>query len=311
MLEKYDRVLVTGGAGFIGSHIIEELLGNGIEVVSIDNYLAGKSEHTKLFISNPDFTFVNADITNFNDIKPWFKDVDIVFHNAASKKTVCLIDPMRDLEINAKGTYNVLTAARACGVKKFIHASTGSVYGEPLYFPTDELHPTNPNSFYGVSKLAGEKYVLLAKDIGDIDVTILRYHHVFGPRQDHSEFGGVVSIFIHKALKGQPIFIHGDGTQTRSFTFVKDVVNANFFVAECRDCKGETYNVASGIKVSIAELVEGLRDMVDKHVKVIYDDWTPGDIRMFDVDNTKLTHLGFKYKTSFEAGLMKTLESFR
>lgn len=298
-------MLVTGGAGFIGSHIVEEALKYGLEVVSIDNYLAGKPENTFLFKDNPYFTFVNADITNYDEIEHLFDNIDVVFHNAASKKTVCIKDPARDLEINATGTYNVLKAAKKHRVKKLVHASTGSVYGEPIYFPTDEKHPTNPASFYGVSKLAAEKYVMLAKD--DLDITILRYHHVYGPRQDYSTYGGVVSIFIHRLLNNLPPIIHGDGTQLRSFTFVKDVVSANFFAVSHEECTGEIFNVASGIKVTINKLAQKLGRMMGSSVSSIYDDWTIGDIRKFDIDNTKLKRLGFKYLTEFDDGLRKTI----
>lgn len=299
-------MLVTGGAGFIGSHIVEEALKYGLEVVSIDNYLAGKTENTALFKDNPYFTFVNADITNYDEIEHLFNNIDVVFHNAASKKTVCIKDPARDLEINAKGTYNVLKAATKHDVTKLVHASTGSVYGEPVYFPTDEKHPTNPTSFYGISKLAGEKYILLAKK--DIDITILRYHHVYGPRQDYSDYGGVVSIFIHRVLSNLPPVIHGDGTQLRSFTFVKDVASANFFAVSHEECTGEIFNVASGIKVTINELAHKLGRMMGSSVSPIYDDWTIGDIRKFDIDNTKLKRLGFKYLTEFDDGLRKTID---
>ncbi|RCV66042.1 UDP-glucose 4-epimerase [Methanophagales archaeon] len=303
----FSKALVTGGAGFIGSHIVEELLKQGIKVVSVDNLLAGKLENVALFLDNRDFEFVCCDITNYNELEPNFKDVDVVFHNAASKKTICMRDPMRDLSINAEGTFNVLAASRKYKVKKFIHASTGSVYGEPIYFPTTEEHPVNPTSFYGVSKLAGEKYVKLAETLYDMKVTILRYHHVYGPRQEYSDVGGVIPIFIRRLLYEQPPIIHGDGTQLRSFTYVKDVVAANFLVAAKEESNGEVYNLASGIKVTINELANKLMDIMGKRYDPIYDDWMTGDILKFDIDNTKLKELGFEFQFGFDDGLKSTI----
>ena len=304
----FSKALVTGGAGFIGSHIVEELLKRGIKVVSVDNLLAGKLENISLFQDNPEFEFVCCDVTNYTELEPHFKDVNVVFHNAASKKTVCMRDPMRDLSINAQGTFNVLEASRKYGVKKFVHASTGSVYGEPIYFPTNEEHPLNPTSLYGVSKLAGEKYVKLAETLYDMNIAILRYHHVYGPRQEYSDIGGVIPIFIRRLLRDQPPIIHGDGTQLRSFTYVKDVVEANFLVAAKEESKGEVYNVASGIKVTINELANKLMDIMGKRFDPIYDEWMIGDILKFDIDNSKLRKLGFEFRFSFEEGLKNTID---
>lgn len=300
----YKKALVTGGGGFIGSHIVEELLKRGLEVVSVDNLVTNDYTNTLIFSDNQKFQFECVDITNYDDLVPCFKDRDIVFHNAASKKTICLDNPMRDLEINAKGTYNVLKIAKKAGVKKFIHASTGSVYGEPIFLPTTEKHPTNPTSFYGISKLSAEKYVLLA----DMDTTILRYHHVYGTRQNYSDYGGVVSIFIRRLLQDKPPIIHGDGTQIRSFTYVKDVVNANLFVASLDNSKDNIFNVASGLKITINDLANTLMKLMNKHIEPIYDDWLEGDILQFNIDNSKLKKLGFKYQYSFDEGLINTID---
>jgi UDP-glucose 4-epimerase len=152
----YRKALVTGGAGFIGSHLIERLLGDGLKVVSVDNYSAGKAENLDAFRGDPDFQEADCDVTDYDSLKKLFPGVDVVFHEAASKKTICLRDPRRDLEVNAKGAFNLLKLCRDFGVKKYVHASTGSVYGEALYYPQDERHPLSPTSYYGVSKLAGD-----------------------------------------------------------------------------------------------------------------------------------------------------------
>lgn len=308
----YRKALVTGGAGFIGSHLVEELLKLGLKVVSVDDYSTGKRENLKEFSANPNFQEANCDITDHRSLRRYFDGVDIVFHEAASKKTICLKDPRRDLEVNAGGTLNVLELARDFGVKKIVHASTGSVYGEARYRPQDEEHPLNPTSYYGVSKLAGEKYMQVFGHLYGMDITILRYFHVYGPKQDYGDFGGVVSIFGRRAIRGQPLIIFGDGTQQRSFTHVKDVVAANLLMAVKKESKGECYNCASGINVTVKELAQKVLELMGRSdLKIEYQDWTPGDIKVFSIDNSKLKKLGFEFKTGFNEGLRATLDWLR
>ncbi len=305
---KFNKAIVTGGAGFIGSNLIAKLLEQGMEVISLDNYLAGKKENLVEFKNNPNFKEIFCDVTDLEELKKHVVDVDIIFHQAASKKTVCLNDPRRDLEINAKGTFNLLELARDRGVKKFVHASTGSVYGEGVILPQKEDHPLVPTSYYGVSKLAGEKYVNVFHKLYGLNTTVLRYFHIYGPKQDFSDAGGVVSIFTNKIMKNKPITIFGDGTQQRSFTYVDDAVRANLLVAYNDKSNGETYNCASGINVTIKELAESLSRHLNKKVPIKYEEWMLGDIKVFDIDNTKLRSLGFNFKTQFDEGLKKTID---
>jgi len=305
---KIDRAIVTGGAGFIGSHIVSELLSKDVEVISLDNYLSGKRENLIEFKDNPNFQEIECDICDREKLKKYVVDIDAIFHNAASKKTICLNDPRRDLEINAKGTFNLLELSRDRGVKKFIHASTGSVYGEGFILPQKEDHPLNPTSYYGVSKLAGEKYVNVFHHLYGLNTTVLRYFHVYGPKQDFSDAGGVVSIFINRILSDIPVTINGDGTQERSFTYVQDVVDSNLLVTESKNADGEVYNCASGINVTIKQLVDTLFELLGKEVPINYADWMVGDIKKFDIDNSKIRSLGFEFKTKFQDGLKKTFE---
>ena len=306
---RFSRALVTGGAGFIGSHLVEALLEDDLEVISIDDYSAGRDQNLAHLRAHPKLKVVRADVTDREAIEPHFEGVEVIFHQAVSKNTVCMSNPMRDLEVNAKGTLTLLELAKRYGVKKFIHASTGSVYGEAQYFPTDEFHPVNPSSYYGVSKLCGEKYVRLFADLHDLDTTILRYYHVFGPRQDYSDVGGVVSIFGRRAIHNQPLIIYGDGTQLRSFTSVYDVVGINRLAALAEHTRGEAFNCASGAKVTIHQLAQAVLDYFGKRntLTIQYDDWKPGDILKFDVDNTKIKKLGFEFQYTFEEGLEMTL----
>lgn len=306
----FKKALVTGGAGFIGSHIVEELVKMGVNTISVDNYFAGKHENLEHLKNYPNFREVRCDITVVEDLEGYFPGVDVVFHQAASKKTICLNDPRMDLEINGKGTFNLLELSLKYGIKKFVHASTGSVYGEAQYYPQDEKHPLIPTSYYGVSKLAGEKYVNVFEHLYDLDTSVLRYFHVYGPRQESSEVGGVVSIFVRKMLAGQPITIFGDGYQERSFTWVKDIARANILAANTRGTKGEVFNCASGIKVTINQLAKMLEKILKiESLEICYKDWAPGDIRIFDIDNSKIKRaLGLEFNTDFEKGLRLTVD---
>lgn len=307
---RYKKALVTGGAGFIGSHIVGGLLEEGLEVISIDNYFGGKEDNLQEYHEKygDKFTEVKCDVTDYDDLKQYFEGVDLVFHEAASKKTICLRDPRKDLLINGTGTFNILELARDFGVKKVVHASTGSVYGEAVQLPQTEDHPLNPTSYYGVSKLAGERYAKAFEHLYDLDVTILRYFHVYGPKQENSDVGGVVSIFGRKVLNNENPVIFGDGTQERSFTYVKDLVSINKLVASRNDTKGEVYNCASGINITIQELAEKVIDHFgNKELGIDYGDWTIGDIKKFDVSNDKVRLLGFEFSKDFDSGLNETL----
>jgi len=306
---KYKKAIVTGGAGFIGSHLVEELVKMGVYTISVDNYLAGKHENLKHLKDYSNFQEEKYDVLDYESLDKLFEGVDIVFHQAASKKTICLNNPRLDLEINAKGTFNLLELSVKHNVKKFIHASTGSVYGEAKYYPQDENHFLIPTSYYGVSKLAGEKYVGVFNHLYGLNTTVLRYFHVYGPRQESSEVGGVVSIFTRCLLTGKPITIFGDGTQQRTFTYVKDVVKANISSAVIEKSNGEIYNCASGIKVTINELVDYISKFLNKKVEVYYKDWLPGDIKIFDINNKKIINdLDISFITDFTEGLRKTIE---
>lgn len=306
----FKKALVSGGAGFIGSHIVEELVKMGVDTISIDNYFAGKKENLSHLKKYNNFIEENCDVLDYEKLNDLLKGVEVVFHNAASKKTICLNNPKLDLEINAKGTFNLLELALKHKVKKFIHASTGSVYGEAIILPQNEQHPLNPTSYYGVSKLAGEKYVKVFNHLYGLDTTVLRYFHVYGPRQESSNVGGVVSIFARRLLQREPLTIFGDGSQERSFTFVKDIVSANILASISPKSKGEIYNCASGIKVNINELAHYTAKALNiNHPKIIYADWLPGDIKIFNIDNSKIKKdLGISFITEFEFGLQMTIE---
>lgn len=303
------RFLVTGGAGFIGSHIIEELLRQGKEVICIDNFVSGKQDNIFDFRASNKFRLVTADILDLDKILPHFEGVDVVFHNAASKCTVCRDRPILDLAVNAQGAWNVFEASRVHGVKKVIHASTGSVYGEAVQ-AQDEHHPFAPVSFYGVSKLAGERYLEAFRQYYKLRYSIIRYFHVYGPRQDASERGGVIPIFITRAITNKPLYIFGNGGQIRHFTYVKDNVDANFALANTTKSDGLAYNSAHTIKVTILELAERIISMTRSRSKIKFWPVRKGDIRHFDVKNDRIKSLGITF-TNFEEGLQNTIDWYK
>lgn len=305
------KVLVTGGAGFVGSHLSEQLVAVGAQVICLDDLSAGKRSNIAHLEGSPNFRFVQASVCDSGlDLDEIFTGLDTVFHNAASKKNVCLINPQRDLEVNAGGTLNLLQKARDHRVRKFIHASTGSVYGEPKLFPTTEAHPFAPVSYYGVSKLAGERYVDVFHELYGLDTTILRYFHVYGPRQESNEFGGVVSIFLRRIIERQNPVVFGHGDQVRSFTWVGDLVDANLRAATNSAATGEAYNAASGIRVTINELAKGMLEILDPTHELAVEHGPPlvGDIMEFDVSNSKICgQLGVQFQSDFWGTLKHAL----
>ena len=304
---KYRNVLVTGGAGFVGSHLVDKLLSLGLSVTSVDDFSAGKEINIEKNSANARFKSVKADVSDIGDIRRHFDDVDLVYHLACSKNTVCMRDPVRDLEVNATGTLNVMLCAKESGVKRVVHASTGSVYGEPYLFPTTESHPLAPVSYYGVSKLAGEKYVLLFDILHELEVVVLRYFHVYGPRQDNSDSGGVVSIFCRRAHEGRDLTIYGDGTQVRSFTYVGDVIRINLLAAVDSELTGKAVNCASGVRITVKQLAEKVMNHYGNRVGIRFADWKPGDIKQFHVDNSLLRNRGFEFQKHFDEGLQETM----
>jgi nucleoside-diphosphate-sugar epimerase len=310
----FPRVAVVGGGGFIGSHLVDQLLQDGCFVRSIDDFSSGKTENlenARTFGSM--FDDVHHDISiGGNKLSTLFQDIDIIFNQAASKMNICLENPQRDLLINGGGALNLLMAASEAGVKRFVHASTGSVYGIAKEFPTNEHHALNPVSYYGVSKLAGEKYVRLFNESSALDTSILRYFHVYGPRQESNDLGGVVAIFIRNVLNNEPIRIFGDGKQVRSFTYVNDIVEINKLVAVSSDTLGQAYNCASGIGVTIEELAKAVLEILEvPDHPIVYEAVRPGDIHDFNVDNSSLRKLGASWNVKFSLGLRNTVEYFQ
>ncbi|AEF97183.1 SDR family oxidoreductase [Methanotorris igneus] len=296
------KILVTGGAGFIGSHIVDELIKNGHEVVILDNLVTGNKNNI-----NPKAEFVEGDITNKNlDEKIDFQDIDVVIHQAAQinvRKSV--EDPIYDGDVNVLGTLNILENMRRYDVKKIIYASSGgAVYGEPEYLPVDENHPIAPLSPYGLSKYCGEEYIKLYNRLYGIEYCILRYSNVYGERQDPRGEAGVISIFIDRILNNKNPIIFGDGNQTRDFVYVKDVARANLMAL---DWKNEIVNIGTGKETSVNELFKIIADELNYEDKPIYDKPREGEVRRIYLDIKKAEMLGWKPEVDLKEGIKRVV----
>lgn len=295
------RAIVTGGAGFIGSHLVDRLIELGTEVVVFDNLVTGYMTNI-----NPKATFIHVDVSDRDKLTPLghvFKDCDVIFNLAASKKHSCLKDPVYDLRVNGGGTLMLLQLAKKHGVKKFVHTSTGSVYGSYDGVITEQT-PTDPVSYYGVSKLAGERYVQVFNHLHGLDTTILRIFHVYGNRQPNDdETGGVVAIFSREIKEDGTMHIWGDGGQQRVFTHVSDIVSANITSWKSPQSKGQVYNCASEERVTVSELAIRLMDYYgNKKIPIVYGDPLVGDIYSFNLNTSKVNALGVHFK-SFSEGI--------
>jgi nucleoside-diphosphate-sugar epimerase len=292
------KAIVTGGAGFIGSHIVDRLISMGVEVIVLDNLSTGKEENI-----NPKAILRHVDISSWDELLPWeedFKNCDVIFHNAASKKNICLRDPARDMQVNGVGTLMLLQLAEKHNVARFIHASTGSVYGEVKGIIT-EATPYHPVSYYGVSKLAGEGYV---KVFSKVDSVILRYFHVYGPRQESDpDIGGVIAIFKKQIEDNMPITIHGTGDQKRVFTHVNDVVEANIRAWKIKKAKNGIYNCCHNGAIRIRSMAMALEALYDYQEMWEHKDYLPGDIMNFDVDNSLICEDLSMSFTPFKIGI--------
>jgi len=286
------RTIVTGGAGFIGSHLCDALLERGHEVTCIDNLVGtgGSTRNVAHLVGRPGFRLVAEDVVEWVT-RADLRGTDCVFHLAASKNNVCRADPERDLVVNALGTMRLARVAQEAGVRRLVHASTGSVLGEV----------GTPVSYYGVSKLAAESYLPVVGSEGGLDWTVLRFYHVIGPRQDDSDAGGVVPIFVRHALRGEPLTIDGDGGQTRVFTSVHDAVQAALIAMQHPGSRRATLTCASGVRVTVRELADYVIEQTGSRGGAHHGPQRAGDIRHFEVDNRRLRSLGLDFDADWRA----------
>ena len=303
----FMRFLVTGGAGFIASHICDQLINFGHEVCIIDSMIHGSESNVnnskelyKMDIRDPEI------INVFKDFKP-----EIVFHYAAQISVPnSIINPIEDASVNILGTLNVLEASRRTGVKKIIYPASAAIFGEPEYLPIDEEHPLNMLSGYGASKHTVEHYLKIYKSLCNIDYIVLRYSNVYGPRQDSSGEGGVISIFTEKIINNEQPYIYGDGEQIRDFVYVKDVARANMVAIRSNNCG--IYNVCSGNKTTVNELLNNINRVAGKNIIPVYAAQREGDIKNSYMTYSKIKNeLGWEPEYDILQGLTETFKFFR
>ncbi|MFA6988615.1 MAG: NAD-dependent epimerase/dehydratase family protein [Candidatus Gastranaerophilaceae bacterium] len=289
-------VLITGGCGFIGSHITDLFIENDYEVIIVDDFSSG----TKNFL-NEKAKIYQLDIQSKN-VEDIFKEntIDYVIHLAAQASvSVSNKNPIFDACTNIVGSLNLIELSKKYNVKKFIVASTAAVYGMPEYLPVDEKHPVNPMSNYGLSKLTMEKYLILS----NLDYIIFRYSNVYGPRQNPHGEAGVISIFLDKMKRQEFIEIHGDGEQTRDFIFVQDIARANLLAIQS-NIKNEIFNISTCTKISINELFYKMKSILNSNSQVIHTNERSGDIKHSTLDNSKAkTILDWQPMIKLEEGL--------
>ena len=306
---KFKKALVTGGAGFIGSHLVDELLIAGCNVTVLDNLSTGHLSNLK-HIENR-ITFYKGDIRNQEILNKAAKDCDIIFHQAAVVSVPSTVDdPVESAMVNEMGTLLVLEAARKNNIKKVVLASSCAVYGDDPDIPKHENMNPKPQSPYAVQKLSGEFYARLYFDLYGLETACLRYFNVYGPRQDPSSpYSGVISIFMTQAFAKKTPVIYGDGNQYRDFIFVKDVVRFNLLAASEDEAIGKTFNVGTGTVTRINRLWEMIQRLEGFNIEPEYERARPGDIResVASIDYAKKT-LGFEPEYSFEKGLKETFD---
>jgi nucleoside-diphosphate-sugar epimerase len=302
------RTLVTGGAGFIGSHIVEELLQRGFGVRVLDNFSTGTRKNLEAFQGKVEI--FEGDLRDTEIVNAAVRDVDLVFHLAAFISVPgSVLDPQACFEVNVGGTVTLLDAARKAGSRKVVLSSSTAVYGDTDVFPTPEDAPLRPLSPYAVSKQVNELYARLYTLTMGLPVTPLRYYNVYGPRQrPDSDYAAAIPIFVRQLALGKPITIFGDGRQSRDFVFVKDVVRANLLAAES-EAAGEPINICTGHETSLLDLMEELSEIAPQPPQVRFEAPRSGDIyRSVGSPERAAASLGFRAATSLAAGLAQTVD---
>jgi UDP-glucose 4-epimerase len=304
-----DTYIITGGAGFIGSHLAERLVKEGQRVRVIDNLITGKRDN--LAALNGDIEFHQVSITDLDALRPIFKGADYALHQAALPSVPRSIDdPLTTHEINVTGTLNVLIAARDAGLKRVAYAASSSAYGDAdAEYKTEDL-PPRPLSPYGVSKLAGEYYCQAFTAVYGLETVALRYFNVFGPRQDEtSQYAAVIPKFVAALARGEAPVIYGDGTQSRDFTYVDNVVHGNLLALTAPDAAGEMMNLATGGRVSLLELVDKLNALMGTDIAPKHAPARPGDIKHSRAGVDKARDLlDFSPVVDFDTGLARTVD---
>ena len=309
---KKRNYLVTGGAGFIGGHIVERLVRDGHRVRVLDDFSAGREENLAPFRDK--IELVRGDIRNTGVVREAMKEIEIVFHEAALGSVPrSVADPQTTHDVNITGTLNILLAARDAGVRRVVYASSSSVYGETVELPKHEKMPPQPLSPYALSKLAGEHYISVFKQVYGFEAVALRYFNIFGPRQDpNSHYAAVMPKFATALLNGERPVIYGDGLQSRDFTYVENVVEANLLASEAEGAAGQAFNVACGGRYTLLELLAKMKEFLGSDIEPVHEPARPGDVRDSQASiEAAQNGLGYQVTVGFEEGLQRTVQWYR
>lgn len=309
-MAQTPKMVVTGGAGFIGSNLADELIRKGARVMIVDNFVTGFRENLEEI--SGDFDLIEGSVADPAVAAKALDGAEIVFHEAALPSVPrSVADPRETHDACVNGTFNLLLAAKEAGVRRFIYAASSSAYGDQPTLPKVETMRPEPLSPYAAAKLVGEYYCRVFAEVYGLETMSLRYFNVFGPRQNpSSQYSGVISRFIDAFMNGDPPVIYGDGSQTRDFTYISNVVDANVRAAEASEGFGEVMNIANGERVSLLELYEKLKKITGRDSLAI--DFQPerkGDVKHSQADNSKAVELlGYKKLVGLEEGLRRTIE---
>jgi UDP-glucose 4-epimerase len=309
MIEAKKKVLVTGGAGFIGSHLVDRLVREGYPVRVIDNLSSGKIENIQHHIDTNKVEFIKGDIRDATLVNKSVDGVGFVLHLAAIISVpFSMENPDLTFDVNTQGTHNLLLAAAEKSVEKFVFISSCAVYGDPEVNPVTEDIKTNPISPYAESKLIGERYCLSFNQSNQLKTVVLRFFNVYGPRQSMNAYSGVITIFINKVKQKEPLTIYGDGSQTRDFVNVRDIVDGILASMKTNKTDGEVFNIGSGKPTSINDLAKAVLELGNVDLEIKYEKYRTGDIKHSFADITKARKLlGYEPKVSLRDGLRELI----
>jgi len=309
------RILITGGAGFIGSHLCNKYIKEGHTVICLDNFMNGNLTNIRHLLAYRNFKLVNGDIRDFDLLEKVIRDVDIVFHLAAQIHVDrSIVEPKMTYEINVMGTLNILEAARRYDVKKVIHTSTSEVYGSAQYVPMDENHPLNAPHPYGASKIASDRLAYSYARTFNMNISIIRPFNTFGPRQKDTGYGGAISIFVKRVLKNMSPIIYGDGEQTRDYMHISDLIEAYDLILKYDGSLDEPLNIGTGKEIRIIDLANKIIEICGKkgEIEPVHVEPRPGEVKRLVADSSRARKiLNWKPKCPLEEGLKELINWYK
>lgn len=307
------KVLITGGAGFIGSHLCEKYVAEGDTVLCLDNFMNGSLTNIRHLLNNRNFKLINGDIRDYDLLEKIMRDVDVVFHLAAQIHVDrSIVEPRLTNDINILGTQNILEVARMYDVEKVIYASTSEVYGSSKYSPMDEEHPLVAPHPYGASKIAADRMCHAYIETYGMNICIARPFNLYGPKQKDSGYGGAISIFTKRVLNGMPPIIYGDGTQTRDYTYVKDIVRAYDSILNHDQPIKEPINFGTGKEIKIIDLAKKIIELCGKELEPVLVEARPGEVQRLIANTSKAGKiLKWEAEYSIDDGLKEFIEWYR